>query len=87
MSRKRLTVGELPRLSDSTEHKRPDGTRYYVLNRNPFLYCPHCHGRYSANRSDYWAAAPSTVLRCSDGHLPINMRLVTEERRLVDVSA
>ena len=35
-----------------------------VPGPHPFLYCAICGGQYSANRGDYFAAAPDTVLTC-----------------------
>ena len=32
----------------------------------PILYCPSCGGEFSANRGDYFWAAPGDVLRCQE---------------------
>lgn len=30
----------------------------------PFLLCGKCHGRYSADRGDYFMLKPDTIMRC-----------------------
>lgn len=48
----------------------------------PILYCDHCGGEFSANRGDYFLAAPGTIMRCTgaegDPHDAEPMRLITK---------
>jgi hypothetical protein len=52
-----------------------------VFYKGPFLYCSLCFGEYSANRGDYFAAKPETVMRCCGRPL----RLVRRDSRLIEV--
>ncbi len=42
------------------------------------LYCWHCGSQYSAHRGDYFLRTPDHVMRCSNGHSPVNLLLVEE---------
>lgn len=46
-----------------------------------FLICLECHSEYSAQRGDYFAADPQTVMECCGEP----MKLVRRESRLVEV--
>lgn len=48
----------------------------------PFLHCPACDARYSANAGDYWDRDKREVIRCVRCEEPL-MR-VREEIRLVE---
>lgn len=39
----------------------------------PFLWCPACGRKSSADASDYFAVSPETVFRCSGEH-PVRSR-------------
>lgn len=58
-----LRIHDLPILTDSDPHPTIPGAR--LLRRNPVLYCPQCTSTYSADRRDYWSAAPTTPIRCA----------------------
>jgi len=48
----------------------------------PFLHCPACDTRYSANAADYWDRDKCEVIRCWRCEEPL-LR-VREETRLVE---
>lgn len=51
------------------------------------LYCPVCHGEYSATRGDYFMA-PNHVLKCGGkghGGPTANLRLVRKVTRLEEM--
>jgi hypothetical protein len=66
---KRVIVGDL-KDGDNGENK-------------PFLYCPKCCSRFSADARDYWNASPATVLK----HCGRNMVRLIEHRTFEEVSS
>lgn len=51
-------------------------------NRRPFLFCPVCMERFSANAGDYFLVDPEIVIE----HCGVPMKLVTEHAILMEVA-
>ena len=45
----------------------------------PFLYCPICKGRYSANKGDYWYCPEDFIFKCCNTYLV----LAKEETKII----
>ena len=73
---KRVTVHDLKQQSGIEER---DGKLFAVPL--PFLYCPTCEARYSADKGDYWNLDPAYVFRCCRR----NMMLAREDCRVREV--
>lgn len=42
-----------------------------TIGPRPFLVCPLCRDRFSANRGDYFLLSPDTLMECMECGVPL----------------
>lgn len=68
-----MTYGQLPQPRPNRQIPDANSSCGYatILARQPFLRCPECGGRWSANPGDYWDRDKGKEITCGECETPL----------------